>query len=89
MEPNEIRSQLERLAVDLDQYKPDQNVLWSVGKVANALIEEAKEALPDQPVLAAIDPFTQRGPSVHAASARDLSALIRQVIALLPSPSLI
>ncbi len=87
MEAGEIRFQLEMLGKDLDRYKSDQIVEWRVGKVANALIEEARAALPGNPVLEAIEPFTptvRQGGYVAKAKAADVTAIVRQAATVLP-----
>jgi hypothetical protein len=60
-------------------------VPWALGKVANALIEQAKQQAPDDPVLAQIDLF-QSSPaeSIYGLQADAVSAILRQVAEALP-----
>jgi hypothetical protein len=86
MEPYEVKDQLETLANDLDTYGDQAPVRWSVGKLANALIEQAKIALADNPVLAAVDEFVPRrdGAYIDHAGAGDVRAVLRQIAGVLP-----
>lgn len=86
MEASEIKEQLEALAADLDGCEPREPVRWSVGKVANALLEQAKLAKPDNPVLLAIDPYGKNPGDdyIYEASAADVRAVLRQAAGVLP-----
>jgi hypothetical protein len=59
------------------------SVSWQIGKVANALLEKAKEEEPDNVSLAVLDPFKQRSGTeyVHCASYDDVRAIIGQIAA--------
>ena len=57
-----------------------------MGKLTNALVEQAKLAKPDNPVLLAVDPYVEKSSNGHIldASAADVRAVIWQVAAVLP-----
>jgi hypothetical protein len=60
-------------------------VPWALGKVANALIEQAKRQAPDDPVLAQIDLFeASPAESIYGLQADAVSAILRQVAEALP-----
>jgi hypothetical protein len=60
-------------------------VPWALGKVANALIEQAKKQAPDDPVLAQIDLFeASPAESIYGLQADAVSAILRQVAEALP-----
>ncbi len=83
-------SQIKQLEESVGQYKADANVEWSVGKIANALIEQAKQDKPDNIVLGAIDPF-EPGPNeryISGQTAGGVRAVLAQVAtAVKPPPS--
>ena len=85
MDASDTKDQLEALAKDLDSYRPGDLVGWSVGKLANALLEQAKLAKPDNPVLIAVDPYEASSDGyILSASAADVRAVLRQVAGVLP-----
>jgi len=77
---------LESLAESLSKFQPNHRVEWQVGKIANALIEEAKQEEPNSAALKAIEPF-KAGPNdryikdIQAAGAR---TIISQAAEALP-----
>ena len=82
-----LRFQITQLAESLSGFKADQRVEWQVGKMANAMIEQAKQEARGNPVVEAIDPF-QPGPNdvyISNAGAGAVRAVLQQLVAALPS----
>lgn len=80
----ELREQIETLAKSLDDYDATAMVEWSIGKLANVLIAQAKEQVPDNAILEAIDPFNPAHSEYIAnVKAGAVRALLRQVAEVL------
>lgn len=84
---SDLSFQVSELARSLSSFKPDQAVDWQVGKMANAMIEQAKQEVQGNVVVDSIDPF-QPGPSeryIGNATAGTVRAVLLQLEAALPS----
>jgi hypothetical protein len=64
----------------------DRHVAWEVGKVANALIEQAKQKAPNDAVLAQVEPFVKEPSSenILRLSPPEVGAILRQVAEAIP-----
>jgi hypothetical protein len=74
----------------LDDLKTAQgSVSWQVGKIGNALLDQAKREKPDNAVLAVIDPFKpdQGDMNIADMEASDVRAVLGQIVAAI-KPSL-
>jgi hypothetical protein len=75
-----INQQTKMLYEDLE--KVSGVVSWRIGKLANALLEQAKSDHPDNVALAALDPFTQgNGGHIKGLSGPQVRALVGQIVA--------
>ena len=81
------KAQLESLAESLSKFQPKQPVEWPVGKIANALFEEAKKEQPDSAVLNTIEPFRTGGKFVHGMYAAGVRTVVLQAAEALPQPA--
>lgn len=83
MSSTPLARRLTKLADDID--KLNGNVEWQLGKIGNALIEEAKQQMPNDSVLAQVDLFTesQQG-NINGLLPQAVSAVLRQVAEALP-----
>lgn len=81
----DTRNQLESLVTSLAKFDTGAVVEWQVGKIANALIAQAKQEAPSSAVLQAIDLFEEGGNGyiahVHAGAVR---AVLQQAADALP-----
>jgi len=74
-----------------DLEKAEGQVSWQIGKVGNALLEQAKQENPDNVALAQLDPFEESshgGYIVHM-TATDVRAIIRQIVTATKPPRLV
>lgn len=68
MEIDAIEPRLKSLHESLTTFGPNDACPWGLGVIFNALLDEAKKALPDDPIVAAIEP-AQAGSSERYATA--------------------
>jgi hypothetical protein len=80
-----LAQRLNKLANDIEKLGAG-TVPWELGKVANALIEQARKEAPDDPVLAQIDLLrpTPDERAVNALTAGAVTALLRQAADAVP-----
>lgn len=82
----DTHAQAKALAVDLA--KAASPVNWQVGKLVNALVEQAKKEHPDNVALATVDPLTTDGDAVYVrnANADAVRAIVGQLVAATTPP---
>jgi hypothetical protein len=87
MQTDDITYRLSRLADDLAAFKATDPCPWTLGATFNALLDAAKEAARDDPVLAAYTPVEESGTGrmVAGVNCGALRAMAQQVVAALPS----
>jgi hypothetical protein len=75
-----LAKRIGRLADDVEKIN-DGHVAWAIGKVANSLIEEAKQKAPNDPVLSQVEPFTEdpNSKNILHLSPPEVGAILRQV----------
>jgi hypothetical protein len=80
-----LAKRIGKLADDVEKIS-DGHVAWEIGKVANALIEEAKQKAPNDPVLSQVEPFTEdpNGRNILRLSPPEVGAILRQVAEAIP-----
>ena len=82
-----LYSQILDLEQSLEPFKPESPVDWRIGKMANAMIAEAKQVASGNAVIEAIEPFEQAasGSYVASATAGSVRAVLRQLAGAVPS----
>jgi hypothetical protein len=82
----EMHDRLSSLYADLSNIEAKSRLDWSVGLVFNALLAQAKEDHPDDPVVQAIEPVRQSssGRLVAGPDAGALRTLVGQLLTVYP-----
>jgi hypothetical protein len=80
-----LAKRIGKLADDVEKIK-ERQVAWEVGKVANALIEQAKQQAPNDPVLNEVEPFVkeENNENIVRLSPPEVAAILRQVAEAIP-----
>jgi hypothetical protein len=82
-----LKNQFTALDESLSGFKPDGLAQWRVGEMANVLLNQAREAAPDSPVIKAIEDFKPSHDKSFVDEARvgTVRATLRQVAEALPA----
>jgi hypothetical protein len=82
-----LAKRIGKLADDVEKINGRQ-VGWELGRVANALIEQAKQQVPNDPVLKEVEPFAQEpnAENILRLSPPEVAAILRQVAEAIPPP---
>jgi hypothetical protein len=80
-----LAKRIGKLADDVEKIN-DRQVAWEVDKVANALIEQAKQKAPNDPVLGQVEPFAKESSAenILRLSPPEVGAILRQVAEAIP-----
>ncbi len=84
---NELAKRIGKLADDVEKIDGRQ-VGWELGRVANALIEQAKQKAPNDAVLREVEPFAKEpnAENIIRLTPPEVAAILRQVAEAIPNP---
>lgn len=82
----DLSDRLGQLDDSLGEFAPTDTVAWQIGVIFNALLAQAKEQLPDDPVVSALESVEQNmtGTVVAGETAGSIRAAVRQILAVVP-----
>lgn len=80
-----LAKRIGQLADDVEKIN-GREVAWEVGKIANALIEQAKQKAPNDPVLGQVGSFAKAPSSetILRLTPQEVGAILRQVAEAIP-----
>jgi hypothetical protein len=80
-----LAKRIGKLADAVEKIK-ERQVAWEVGTVANALLEQAKQEAPNDPVISKVEPFAKdpNAETILRLSPPEVAAILRQVAEGIP-----
>ncbi len=83
---SQLKDQIMALDESLGDFKADVLAQWRIGQMANALLAQAREAAPQDPVIKVVEDFRTSGDKTWVEGARvgTIRATLRQVAEALP-----